>query len=87
MKQKLFTFLTSVGILLLKEANAGSCIIKNTTVVGNLQQGTSFSDYDYLLTNEDSSFRYALQAVQLCVNSASRLVGMRAVSAKIVGGA
>ena len=83
----MFAFLASVGILLLGETNAGSCIIKNSTVVGPYRPGPTVSDYDYLLKNEDSSFRYALQAVQLCVNSASRLVGMRAISSKIVGGA
>ena len=57
-----------------------------STVVGDASIGTNFTDYDFLLKNEDSTFTYKLAAVQLCVNPANQFVGMRSVIAKILNG-
>lgn len=71
---------------LIELTGASSCVELSSAVIGNTSLGTNFTDYDYLVKNEDSTFTYKLAAVQLCVNSANQFVGMRSVVAKILTG-
>ncbi len=78
--------LVTIGLLFAGQARAESCLELNSEVVGDTSLGTNFTDYEYLVKNEDNTFTYKLAAVQLCVNSAKSFVGMRSVIGKVLTG-
>jgi len=81
---KFVTLLTILVGFTATFVTSNSCLTKNNTSYGISALGTSFTDFSYLETYEDSSFFYRLATVQLCKNSAGVLTGMRAVIVKVL---
>jgi hypothetical protein len=81
---KFLTLLAAFTSIIVRQTSANSCLTLNSTQYGIPTLGANFTDYSYLLANEDSTFYYRLADLQLCTSSTGVLTGMRAVVVKVI---
>lgn len=64
------------------QAQQATCISKNFEAYGYPESGVVYSDWDYLISHENSDYVYRLQGVQLCGDNDGNLRGMEAFVGK-----